>query len=212
MKARIAELEVDLKQRDRRIATLKAALDEATSLKDDMAEQVKEHAEIIDDWIQVFDMQQDDDGRWLFDVNQVAVWETAAELTEKNNAIIRRWNKFVPKYNAMVRPRDSGRPLAASEDQVLTVRKLRRDGASLRAVVAQTGLGLRTVRTIVEKDQGTDRTADRRKELRRLELDRLRAAEWRSRIRRRGDLEKRVTRHRKRVDDLLKASKGIGHR
>ena len=38
------------------------------------------------------------------------------------------WNRFVPDYNAIVAPRNVGRPLAASEAQVATVLKLHKAG------------------------------------------------------------------------------------
>jgi hypothetical protein len=59
---------------------------------------------------------------------------------------------------ATVRPRNVGRPLAASEAQCATVLKLHKAGTSLRAIAEETSLGLRTVRTIVDgrKRHGPD--------------------------------------------------------
>jgi transposase len=54
-----------------------------------------------------------------------------------------------------------GRPLAASEAQCDQVRKLHKGGKSLRWITEETGLGLGTVRTIVDKAEGTDRTANK---------------------------------------------------
>jgi hypothetical protein len=45
---------------------------------------------------------------------------------------------------------------AASEAQV---RKLHKGGMSLRGIVDETSLGLRTVRTIVEQSENRDRTS-----------------------------------------------------
>jgi hypothetical protein len=47
-----------------------------------------------------------------------------------------------------------GRPLAASEAQQATVRKLRKAGKSLRWIAEETALGLNTVRTILVKANG----------------------------------------------------------
>ena len=94
--------------------------------------------------------------------------------------------------------------------QVKEVRKLRKKGLSLRLIAAQTNLGLRTVRTIVEKNQGTDRTSRRTNLLRKRELDRLRSAEYRARKRGRDQLPKQIEATLKRGADLIKAAKGLG--
>jgi hypothetical protein len=44
---------------------------------------------------------------------------------------------MVPKYNAVVAPKNIGRPLEASEAQCLEVQRLRKTGASLRTIVAR---------------------------------------------------------------------------
>jgi hypothetical protein len=72
---------------------------------------------------------------------------------------VRRWNKFVPIINDRKRP--VGRPLAASDAQVATVQRLRKAGRSLRSIVAETSLSFATVRTVVGKMDGSDRTSRR---------------------------------------------------
>jgi DNA invertase Pin-like site-specific DNA recombinase len=67
---------------------------------------------------------------------------------------VRKWNKFVRQYNATVRSQAIGRPLAASEAQQRQVLALRKDGTALRAIATATGLGIRTVRTILGKADG----------------------------------------------------------
>jgi Helix-turn-helix domain of resolvase len=57
----------------------------------------------------------------------------------------------VPVLNAGVQ--DVGRPLAASEAQAATVTKLHKAGKSLRAIVDETSLSPRTVRTIVDASE-----------------------------------------------------------
>jgi hypothetical protein len=54
-----------------------------------------------------------------------------------------------------------GRPLAASEAQIVQVLKLRDAGASLRGIAEEMSLGLNTVRTIVDKKRGARRVARR---------------------------------------------------
>lgn len=84
-------------------------------------------------------------------------------------------------FNSVVTPRNVGRPLAASEAQVDTVRKLRKAGRSLRGIVDDTSLGLNTVRTIVGRMDGTDRTSV--KHYQRIAPDRARMAAWAARKR-----------------------------
>ena len=74
----------------------------------------------------------------------------------------------------------------------------------------QTGLGLQTVRTILDKQTGNDRTSKKREGLRKQELDRLRAAEWRLRKKELDFLPKRITQTRNRGEDVVKAAKGLG--
>jgi hypothetical protein len=58
--------------------------------------------------------------------------------------------------------RNVGRPLSAEEAQIATVRKLRKAGMSLRRIAEQMDLGLATVRTIVNRDDGCDRMMKKR--------------------------------------------------
>jgi hypothetical protein len=88
---------------------------------------------------------------------------------------------LVDEYNARVAPLPIGRPLAASEAQQEHVRALYclPPRASLREIAKETGLGLRTIRTIIGKIEGTERTTVKRKKLRRLQLNRAKMATWR---------------------------------
>jgi transposase len=88
--------------------------------------------------------------------------------------------------------------------------KLRKAGASLREIVEATGLSLRTVRTIVGRAEGTDRTTKRTSELRRLELHRSRMAAYRARKRIRDALPKRINEFIKRGKDLMKRARNPG--
>ena len=109
------------------------------------------------------------------------------------------------------RKRNVGRPLVASEKQVAEVRRLRREGRSLRGIVDDTSLGLPTVRTIVGQMNGDDRTTQKHRDrLERIEIDRQQIAEWK-RERRTGDaLPKRVQAALKQGRELAKEARGLG--
>ena len=115
-----------------------------------------------------------------------------AEHQQKYIDLLREWNRFVPEYNAMVAlvderrqagtlvKRERGRPLAATAEQRQAVFTLREQGVSLRGIADEVGLNLQTVRTLIGKIDGTDRTSKR---LQRIASDRATAARWRARKR-----------------------------
>ena len=208
LKGRIEELEADLRYRDDQIKELRQDNSRAFDLVAEMGEQVEAGNDLIASWIEVFKMEQDDDGLWMF--KPMAAVDDYNALHEDREKLVRQWNKFVGDYNATVAPRGLGRPLQASEAQIKEVRKLRKAGISLRGIAEQTGLGLRTVRTIVGKDAGTDRTSKRTNLLRKREIDRQRAADYRAQKRTRESLPTRITETKKRGEDLIKAAKGLG--
>jgi len=210
LKGRIEELEADLRYRDDQIKELRQDNSRAFDLVAEMREQVEDSNALTDSWIEVFEMEQNDDGVWIFDTRQSKIWDAYSKLLETHNKLLREWNKFVGDYNSTVAPRGLRRPLQASDAQIKEVRKLRKRGSSLRVIAEQTSLGLSTVRTIVGKDAGTDRTSKRTNLLRKREIDRLRAAEYRVRKRGRDQLPKRITEILKRGDALIKAAKGLG--
>jgi hypothetical protein len=217
--ARIAELEDELQQRNGLITSavdkvrqLTTELGEARELADRMREHVEDVDRLLEQWIEVFDMQQDESGDWAFDRKQTRLWEHYDKLLEENRKLVRDWNKIVPKYNARIAPREMGRPIAASAAQRDAVLKRRKAGESLRTIAAATLLSLRTVRTILAKASGSDRATKRTNELRRREFDRLRAAAYRARKRARDALPKQITELQKSGAALVKAAKGMGRR
>jgi DNA repair exonuclease SbcCD ATPase subunit len=157
--SRIAKLEDEIKQRDRRIAELRAEIDELGDLVERMEENVEDANTVIErsrEWL--------DDPFWD--------WTALEDYRAKYNALVRDWNAVVP----LMRQQPVGRPLAASDEQIESVLKLRRQGMSLRAIAEETSLGLNTVRTIVDRSNGTGRTMRR---WRRIEFDREAVIEWR---------------------------------
>ena len=179
-------------------------------LLDSMRDQIEDSDSLIESWIEAFDMELSDDGMWQFDKSIRELLDSHCTLQEEHRKLIREWNKFVPDYNSTVAPRRIGRPLQAGEAQVAATRKLRKSGNSLRAIAAETGLGIRTVRTIVETDANTGRSSKRVNVLRKREFDRLRAAEYRARKKAQDRLPKRISQTLKQGDILIKAAKGLG--
>lgn len=208
LRAKIEELEAELRERGALIKELRADLTEANDLVDDAREQIEDSNAVIENWIEVFDMAQDENGSWAFDPNQTALWERHAKLHTDHVKLVRQWNKFVARYNGTIAPRYTGRPLHASPAQVIEVRRLRKEGTSLRAIAGRTALTLRTVRTIL--DQGTGKERSRTNELRRIQNDALGTADFRAHHRGRSHLEKRIGITLKRGADLVKAAKGLG--
>lgn len=201
---RIVELEDELKARDRRITELKQELDEQRDLVHRMSEHVCECSDQTEAWIAAFDMVLDDKGDWVWSNAFVEGYEWLQKYVE----LTRKWNKFVPEYNAVIRPRNVGRPLDASEAQQREVLKLHKSGMSLRSIAEETNLGFRTVRTIVDRDDGRDRTTV--KHLQRIDPDRAAAASWLARKRTRDALPKRIGNSLKTGSALLKEAKGLG--
>ena len=207
LQGRIEELEADLRYRDDQIKDLRRENSRAFDLVDKMRGHAEDGNALLDSWKEAFSMELKDDG-WHFQPDKVA--EAYGVLFEENEKMVRDFNRLVGKYNRIAVPRGLGRPLQASGAQIKEVRKLRKAGTSLRAIAEQTGLGLRTVRTIIGRDAGADRTVKHTNLLRKREIDRLRAAEYRVRKRTRDQLPKRIAEIQKRGEALVKAAKGLG--
>jgi hypothetical protein len=207
---RIAELETELKRRGDKIKELTTDRDEAQELVNRMREHVEDADRLIEQWIEAFDMHPDRDGVYQFAKSYSGFFETYEQLIEENRKLVREWNKFIPEYNAEIRPRERGRPLAASATQQTEVIKRRKAGQTLRVIATATGLGLRTVCTIVDKPNRRDRSGKRTNLLRRQAFDRHRAADYRAKKRLRDTLPQKIGEQLKTGAMLVKAAKGIG--
>jgi lambda repressor-like predicted transcriptional regulator len=200
---RIAELEDQLKQKERRLQELKADIDKTNDLVERMREHVQDRSDLIDSWIEAFGMELDESGNWTY-----AKWVSAAETWHDMYAdVVRQWNRFVPEYNAKVRRRNVGRPLDATDAQRETILKLRKRGMSLRAIAEETGRGLNTVRTIVDQCHRRDRTSI--KHLERIRRDMGEERTWQSRKRTRHGLPRRIAALKQQGGELLKEAKGL---
>lgn len=204
---RIADLEVELRQRDDKIKELTSERDEALELVNQCREQVEDAERLLEQWKEAFEMTQNDDGLWTIEPSMTVLLDRYNALAEQHRKLVREWNKFVPEYNAKVAPREMGRPTAASDAQRADVRKRRKGRQSLRAIATATGLGLSTVRTIV-----ADRARKRTNHIRRQQMDRARAAAYRARKRATDGLPKRIGELQKNGEALIKAAKGLGRR
>ena len=200
---RVAELEDALKERDRRIADLKRDLDKERDLVHRMHEHVRDAHDMVGQWKQAFDMVPEENGVWGWRASFVE----GDEWFAKYDALLKKWNRFVPEYNAAVLKRNVGRPLTASEAQRAEVVRRHKRGESLRAIADETSLGLQTVRTVIDQRTDVDRTT--RKHLQRIDPERERQRAWQAKSRSRKALPKQITAWEKTADELRKEAKGL---
>jgi hypothetical protein len=199
----VAELEDELKQRDRRIEELRSEVDEQRDLARRMEEHLVDAHNVIERWKEAFGMAQTESGGWTWE----PFWEEHNKLVDDYNDLVRDWNKHLPLINGRTQP--VGRPLAASEAQVEQVRKLHKAGKSLRWIADEMTLGFSTVRTIVGQINGTDRTTRKHRE----RIDNRQEVIRRKRQKRTGDaLPKQAQRVVEEGRALLKEAKGLGRR
>jgi hypothetical protein len=151
----------------------RAEIDGTMALVADMRALVEDGRNLIADWIEVFDMERGSSGKYLFSTDVRALFADYDQLRTEHAAMARE----LKPLGRAVTERNRGRPIAASEAQIERVRTLRKAKRSLRAIVADTGLSLRTVRTILA-DRPAKQAVQRNRE-----IDRLRQAEWRVRKR-----------------------------
>lgn len=132
-------LKENLRHVRRRLADKERDLQAADAMVAETCEEIEREGELRERWIEVFDMQMNEDGNLLFDREQTELWAKHEELLDEFNKLVREWNRFVSKYNAVVadKPmRGRGRPRAASEAQEAEVLRLRNGGASYGVIVA----------------------------------------------------------------------------
>ena len=203
-KLSVGELEDELKVKERRIEQLRQEIDEQRELIDRLRDNSEEADGVFEAWIETFEMERTDSGGLTWK----PFWQEHNQLIDDYNDLVRRWNKYLPVINR--EPRNVGRPLAASEAQVVQVQKLRKAGRSLRGIAEDTSLSVDTVRTIVGKMNGQDRTTTKhRQRLERID-ERQRLVKWK-RQRRTGDAPpRRVQRVVEGGRALVKEAKGLG--
>jgi hypothetical protein len=206
LQLRVGELEDELRVRDRRIEELRREIDEQRDLIKRMEENAEDYANVIERWKEAFDMTQTESGSWTWK----PFWDEHNTLIDDYNALVREWNKYLPVING--RPQPVGRPLQASETQQAEVRKLHKNGTSLREIAETLTLGLQTVRTIVDRNNGNDRTMRKyRGRFERID-NRTQALRWKRQKRTGDSLPRRAQRVVEDARDLLKEAKGLGKR
>jgi hypothetical protein len=201
LQLRIADLERELKFKDRRIEELKLELDEQRELVRRFEEHAQEDAEYLEDFILTFGLVLNDNGEWTNG-------EANAEhdrVVEKYSDLIARYNKLVGRFNRNIaRVNPVGRPLAASEEQQAQIIRHHKAGKSSRWIAEEMNLSWRTVTTVTGKHDGTDRTTAQR----RLKLGlEPKIKDWRITSRKR--LPKAATAHLEKGRKLIKEAKGL---
>jgi lambda repressor-like predicted transcriptional regulator len=125
-----------------------------------MEEWVKERDAYLEEFVTTFGLDLDNDG---FYRNGDFIWRHQ-QLFDDYNALVTRQNKLVRRFNANIASvQPVGRPIAASEAQQDRVLKLHKAGRSSRWTAEEIGLSRRTVTTVIEKSDGTDRTTSKRR-------------------------------------------------
>jgi hypothetical protein len=203
---RIGELEDEIRFLQAHIEDLGRQRENDRSLIAEMAEHVQEADEMIERWVDAFDMERDNNGVWRWPDD---IWTRYSALHGEHIDLVLEWNRIVKEYNAVVasKKRNFGRPLAASPAQQQSVLAKHNTGQSLRAIAADTGLGLQTVRTIIDKADGVDRAT--RVRLEKIAPDKLAEADERRRRKIRNTLPKQITAQLKEGKALLKRAKGL---
>jgi hypothetical protein len=199
-KGSIGELEDEIKLLKQRNEELRKEIDDQREQITELREYTQDFVNCLESFRDTFGMVETD-GRWTWE----PFWNEHKQLVADYNALVRRWNKYLPLINR--EPRNVGRPLAASEAQVAEVHKLRKAGRSLRGIAEDTGLGLDTVRTIVDKISGKDRTTKKhRDQVERIDL-RPQMATWKRQHRTGDALPKQVDRVIEQGRELIKQTK-----
>jgi hypothetical protein len=194
-----------LKQRNEALSSELHALNSEYDNLSGLVTSLREHCEdvdhIIENWAEAFGMVMTDSGGWTWE----PWWNEHKQLVADYNKLVRLWNQCLPLINKQ--PRNIGRPLAASDAQVIEVHKLRKAGRSLRGIAEDTSLGLDTVRTIVGKMSGKDRTTKKhRGRLEPIDL-RPRMATWKRQQRTGDALPKQVNRAIEEGRELIRQTK-----
>jgi orotate phosphoribosyltransferase-like protein len=199
---RVHQLEDALEAAKKRIDELREERDTANELVQRVRERLERNAELFAQWQEAFEMREDPETGKLS-------WMRIVERYDERNSeyydLLKQWNKYVDLF---VGPKEIGRPLAASEAQCAQVLKLRKEGTPLRLIVDETSLSMRTVRTIIARRHGTDRTSVKR--LQRIMPDKFAASTERALKRSRDAVLVSIPQALEESAELVLEAKGLG--
>jgi septation ring formation regulator EzrA len=198
-KATIGELEDDVKGLTKRLDDIRCEHDETVALVSIQCETLALQEDALQNWRDQIDV--------FFWVEAIKDAEASRkEYADRYEALLAKWNAFVPEYNEVVaqKKRNFGRPPAASNAQAA------RD-QSLRSIAEDINIGVRTLRTIIDKKDGVDRATQAR--LERIAPDRITTTKQRALQRKLAGIPQRLKRLLKDMDrltaDLDKRAKGV---
>ena len=204
---RISELEEDAERLREDIKVLKEQLEESADLHTGLVESAQDYEDCLENFCETFGLVQSEDGKWS---NGEAI-KGRQHLIKAYTQLHKGYNKLVNDYNKYAVPNRPclGRPLSASPTQQDNVFARRTVGESLRDIALATGLGVRTVRTIIDKKDGVDRATLARLERRSPEKA-AEAKQLAMQLRRIKALPKRVNAYLDRSKSLRSTAKGLG--
>jgi hypothetical protein len=105
------EAKGEIRVRDKQIKELREEQTQHHQLMTEKRELVEDMSALIASWIDVFEMQQNDSGAWMFDPKQSDLWNAHEALYAEHTALIKRWNKYGAIFLRTIEKRDIGRPL-----------------------------------------------------------------------------------------------------
>jgi hypothetical protein len=198
---KIADLERELKWSKMRVEELKFEVDGNRQTMRAMEEWIQERDSYLEEFILSFGLELGDDdiyrnGEFL---------KRNQQIFDDYNALAARYNKLVRRFNANIAAvQPVGRPIAASPAQQLQILKFHKAGRSSRRIAEEMTLSRRTVLTVIDKNEGTDRTTNQRRL--RLGLEPKRK-DWRQAAI--ANMPRRATALHEQAKDLLKEAKGL---
>jgi hypothetical protein len=198
---RIADLEHELKIKDKRIAELKNELDNANDLVRRFEELARDRDAYLENFITTFGLELNDSGEWE---NGECIRDQKRTVGAYRDLVI-RYNKLVSIWNrSTASSRPVGRPLAASDAQQAQIIKHRKDGKSERWIAEEMTLSRRTVTTVINRHSTKDRTTAQHR--RKLAIEPS-VKDWR--VAARDRLPKEATKLFRKSGELLKEAKGL---
>jgi hypothetical protein len=197
----VGELQDEVKACKRRIEELRSELDEERELTKELGDNVEQCHEVIEQFAECgMEMVEGDLWSWKPFRAQYD------KLIDDYNKLVRNWNRYLPRIVGA--PRNVGRPLGASEAQCTDVLQRHKAGQSLRGIAEETNLSFTTVRTIIAKRSGSDRTSKKhRQRLDRVDIDRQQRQTWKRQHRAGQHLPQRVNRYLKETKALILKAK-----